>query len=88
MNGAPGLAITLLLCVLGAVCEGFDVQTAGVAAAGIRDELHPAADALGLFFSAGGAGLPVGSLGGGWARWSGLWSRPCCLARGEVPSRC
>ena len=66
MNGTPGLAITLLLCFFGAVCEGFDVQTAGVAAAGIRDELHPAADALGLFFSAGGAGLLVGSLGGGW----------------------
>ncbi len=66
MNGTSPLAMTLLLCFLGAVCEGFDVQTAGVAAAGIRDELHPGADALGLFFSAGGAGLLVGSLGGGW----------------------
>jgi MFS transporter, AAHS family, 3-hydroxyphenylpropionic acid transporter len=56
---------TLLLCALGAVCEGFDVQAAGVAAAGLRFEFHPGAQALGLFFAAGGAGLLVGALIGG-----------------------
>lgn len=66
MTGTARLPLTLLLCFLGAVCEGFDVQTAGVAAAGIRDELRPDAAALGLFFSVGGAGLLVGSLAGGW----------------------
>jgi MFS transporter, AAHS family, 3-hydroxyphenylpropionic acid transporter len=66
MNGTPRLPLTLLLCFLGAVCEGFDVQTAGVAAAGLRDELRPDPAALGVFFSVGGAGLLVGSLAGGW----------------------
>src|SRR5258708_11331665 len=59
------LARTLGLCILGALCEGFDVQAAGVAAAGLRQELNPTAQALGLFFSASGAGLLIGALIGG-----------------------
>jgi MFS transporter, AAHS family, 3-hydroxyphenylpropionic acid transporter len=57
--------VTLLLCALGAICEGFDVQAAGVAAAGLRLEFRPGAQALGLFFAAGGAGLLLGALVGG-----------------------
>jgi MFS transporter, AAHS family, 3-hydroxyphenylpropionic acid transporter len=56
---------TVALCVLGALCEGFDVQAAGVAAAGLSQELHPGPQALGLFFSASGAGLLLGALLGG-----------------------
>jgi MFS transporter, AAHS family, 3-hydroxyphenylpropionic acid transporter len=57
--------VTLLLCALGAICEGFDVQAAGVAAAGLRLEFRPGAQAFGLFFAAGGAGLLLGALVGG-----------------------
>lgn len=56
---------TLALCFLAAVCEGFDVQAAGVAAAGLGAELQPTPGELGLFFSASGAGLLLGALLGG-----------------------
>jgi MFS transporter, AAHS family, 3-hydroxyphenylpropionic acid transporter len=53
------------LCFLSALCEGFDVQVAGVSATGIMRELHCTAADLGLFFSASGVGLLVGSVLGG-----------------------
>jgi AAHS family 3-hydroxyphenylpropionic acid transporter len=53
------------LCFLCALCEGFDVQAAGVAATGIARELHCTPADLGLFFSATGLGLLIGSLVGG-----------------------
>jgi len=62
---SPSLARTVVLCLLGALCEGFDVQAAGVAAAGLRHELHPSPQALSFFFSASGAGLLIGALIGG-----------------------
>jgi len=58
--------VTVGLCLLGALCEGFDVQSAGVAAAGLRHELQPTAQALGVFFAAGGAGLLIGAVCGGY----------------------
>jgi len=53
------------LCFLSALCEGFDVQAAGVAATGIARELRCTAADLGLFFSASGIGLMIGALVGG-----------------------
>ena len=53
------------LCFLSALCEGFDVQAAGVAATGITRELHCTPADLGLFFSASGLGLMIGSVIGG-----------------------
>ena len=53
------------LCFLSALCEGFDVQAAGVAATGIARELHCTPADLGLFFSATGIGLLIGSVVGG-----------------------
>jgi AAHS family 3-hydroxyphenylpropionic acid transporter len=53
------------LCFLSALCEGFDVQAAGVAATGIARELHCTPADLGLFFSATGIGLLIGSALGG-----------------------
>jgi AAHS family 3-hydroxyphenylpropionic acid transporter len=53
------------LCFLSALCEGFDVQAAGVAATGIARELHCTPADLGLFFSATGIGLLIGSVLGG-----------------------
>jgi AAHS family 3-hydroxyphenylpropionic acid transporter len=57
--------ITILLCVLVALCEGIDLQAAGVAAAGIRAELKPSPDQFGTFFSASTFGLFLGAIIGG-----------------------
>jgi AAHS family 3-hydroxyphenylpropionic acid transporter len=68
MTNAPdprASARTIVFCVLGALCEGFDVQAAGITAAGLSHELHPTPQALGLFFGASGAGLLIGALIGG-----------------------
>ncbi len=70
--------VTVSLCLLGAICEGFDVQAAGVAAAGLSAELHPAPGTLGFFFAASGAGLMIGALLGG--RLSDRFGRKAVLA--------
>ena len=63
----PGwTGMTALLCVLAAVCEGVDLQAAGVAAAGIAAEFKPQPAQLGTFFSASTFGLLLGALLGGW----------------------
>jgi AAHS family 3-hydroxyphenylpropionic acid transporter len=62
---AAGIRMTLLLCTLAALCEGIDLQAAGVAAAGISAEFHPSAQAKGWFFSASTLGLFFGALFGG-----------------------
>lgn len=56
----------LALSVAGMVCEGFDLQSAGVAAAGIVQELRPEASGLGWFFAASTLGLFIGAPIGGW----------------------
>jgi AAHS family 3-hydroxyphenylpropionic acid transporter len=62
---APALLVTILFCVLVALCEGIDLQAAGVAAAGIVPEFKPTPDQLGTFFSASTLGLFFGALIGG-----------------------
>lgn len=57
--------ITILLCVLVALCEGIDLQAAGVAAAGIGAEFKPSPDQFGTFFSASTFGLFLGAIIGG-----------------------
>jgi AAHS family 3-hydroxyphenylpropionic acid transporter len=57
--------LTIVLCVLGALCEGIDLQAAGVAAAGIASEYKPSAGELGSFFSASSVGLTLGAVLGG-----------------------
>jgi AAHS family 3-hydroxyphenylpropionic acid transporter len=59
-----GLLI-LGLCFLAALCEGFDVQAAGVTGGGVAHAFHVAPKALGWFFSAGNIGLLFGALVGG-----------------------
>jgi AAHS family 3-hydroxyphenylpropionic acid transporter len=56
---------TIVFCVLAALCEGFDLQAAGVAAAGIAPEFSPGPEKLGTFFSASTLGLLIGALVGG-----------------------
>src|SRR5258708_10820854 len=47
------------------MCEGMDVQAAGVAAGGIKLDLKPTPGQLGLFFAAANLGLLVGAVFGG-----------------------
>jgi AAHS family 3-hydroxyphenylpropionic acid transporter len=56
---------TIVCCVLVALCEGFDLQAAGVAAAGISPEFRPSPEQFGRFFSASTFGLFLGALAGG-----------------------
>jgi AAHS family 3-hydroxyphenylpropionic acid transporter len=67
MNTAnlQGRSITILYCVLAALCEGIDLQAAGVAAAGIGAEFKPTPDQFGTFFSASTFGLFLGAVIGG-----------------------
>jgi MFS transporter, AAHS family, 3-hydroxyphenylpropionic acid transporter len=56
---------TIIFCLLTALCEGIDLQAAGVAAAGIAAQFKPLPDQLGTFFSASTFGLFFGALFGG-----------------------
>ncbi|HZZ33662.1 MAG TPA: MFS transporter [Phenylobacterium sp.] len=64
LPAGSGLLI-LALCFLTALCEGFDVQAAGVTGAGVAHAFHVAPKALGWFFSASNIGLLVGAAVGG-----------------------
>lgn len=57
--------LTLMLCGFAALCEGIDLQAAGLAAAGISAEFRPAPDQLGTFFGASTFGLLLGAIIGG-----------------------
>jgi AAHS family 3-hydroxyphenylpropionic acid transporter len=61
----PGRTVTIFFCFLTALCEGIDLQAAGVAAAGIGAEFKPTPDQFGTFFSASTFGLFLGALIGG-----------------------
>ncbi|HEY3850250.1 MAG TPA: MFS transporter, partial [Steroidobacteraceae bacterium] len=58
-------SLTMFFCVLVALCEGIDLQAAGVAAAGIAEEFRPTPDQFGTFFSASTFGLFLGAVIGG-----------------------
>jgi AAHS family 3-hydroxyphenylpropionic acid transporter len=62
---AGRLRLTVFLCFLAALCEGIDLQAAGVAAAGIRQQFHPDSQWLAYFFSASTCGLFFGAIIGG-----------------------
>jgi AAHS family 3-hydroxyphenylpropionic acid transporter len=57
--------VTLASCIAAAVCEGFDIQAAGLAAGGIRRAFAPTPGQMGLFFAASNFGLMLGALAGG-----------------------
>ncbi len=61
----PQASATIALCFLAALCEGFDVQAAGVAAAGVVGAFKPSPQALGYLFSASNLGLMIGAVVGG-----------------------
>jgi AAHS family 3-hydroxyphenylpropionic acid transporter len=54
--------LSVFLCFLATLCEGIDLQTAGVAAAGIHQQFHPDSQMLSYFFSAGTFGLFIGAI--------------------------
>jgi AAHS family 3-hydroxyphenylpropionic acid transporter len=56
---------TLTFCVAIAMCEGFDIQAAGLAAGGIKHALSPTPGQMGFFFGAANLGLALGALAGG-----------------------
>jgi MFS transporter, AAHS family, 3-hydroxyphenylpropionic acid transporter len=56
----------VFFCFLAMLCEGIDLQSAGVAAAGIAGELHPSPQIFGYFFAASTVGLFFGAPFGGW----------------------
>ena len=57
--------LTIAFCVGAAICEGFDIQAAGLAASGIKHAFAPTAGRMGLFFAAANFGLMLGALAGG-----------------------
>jgi AAHS family 3-hydroxyphenylpropionic acid transporter len=56
---------TIVFCLLVALCEGIDLQAAGVAASGIALQFTPTPRQFGTFFSASTLGLFLGALIGG-----------------------
>jgi MFS transporter, AAHS family, 3-hydroxyphenylpropionic acid transporter len=64
-QGIPTVSFTVLLCILGALCEGIDLQAAGLTAAGVSALFHPAPQQLGQYFGASTTGLFIGALIGG-----------------------
>ena len=64
-NRAAAVRTTIIFCLLTALCEGIDLQAAGVAAAGIASQFKPLPNQLGNFFSASTFGLFFGALFGG-----------------------
>jgi AAHS family 3-hydroxyphenylpropionic acid transporter len=65
ITSARARTTTILFCVLVALCEGIDLQAAGVAAGGIGAEFKPSPDQFGTFFSASTFGLFLGAIVGG-----------------------
>lgn len=59
--------VTLSLCCLAAVLEGFGLQSVGVAAGRMAAEFHFSAAAMGWIASASTIGLLPGAVAGGWA---------------------
>ncbi len=57
-----GAGRTLALCFAAALCEGYDLQSMGVAAPGLAATLHLTRDQLGPAFSASTLGLLIGAI--------------------------
>jgi AAHS family 3-hydroxyphenylpropionic acid transporter len=65
LRPAASVALIVAFCFAAAMCEGLDVQAAGIAAGGIRHDLKPTPGQLGLFFAAANLGLLFGAVFGG-----------------------
>lgn len=58
--------ITIAVCLVVAILEGFDIQSAGMAAPRLAPALGLTPDQIGLFFSANSLGMLIGAYLGGW----------------------
>lgn len=65
-NPSRRTTLTIALCFIVALIEGFDLQAAGTAAAGLRQTFALDPKMLGWVFSAGIGGLLPGAFFGGW----------------------
>ncbi len=63
----PNAALTVGLCFLVAVIEGFDIQAMGVAAPKLAPEFGLTPEQLGWVFAIANIGLVIGASMGGWA---------------------
>ena len=62
----PNVAITVALCFLVAVVEGFDIQALGVAAPKLAPQFNLIPRELGWIFAVSNIGLVLGATSGGW----------------------
>jgi AAHS family 3-hydroxyphenylpropionic acid transporter len=65
-NSSRRSTLTIALCFIVALIEGFDLQSAGTAAAGLRQSFALDPKMMGWVFSAGIIGLLPGAFFGGW----------------------
>ena len=65
-EGAPNVSVTVALCLLCAVLEGFDIQAMGVAAPRLWPEFGLDPDQMGSVFAVSNVGLVIGAALGGW----------------------
>ena len=65
LAAVPNVAVTVALCFLVAVVEGFDIQALGVAAPRLRPEFLLTPGQLSLIFAASNVGLVLGATVGG-----------------------
>jgi AAHS family 3-hydroxyphenylpropionic acid transporter len=63
---APNVAVTVALCFLVAVVEGFDIQAMGVAAPRLAPQFGLTPEQMGWVFSISNIGLVIGASTGGW----------------------
>jgi AAHS family 3-hydroxyphenylpropionic acid transporter len=63
---APNVNVTVALCLLCAVLEGFDIQAMGVAAPRLIPQFGLSPNQTGLVFSISNIGLVIGAALGGW----------------------
>lgn len=63
---APNVAVTITLCFLVAMVEGFDIQAIGVAAPRMAPQFGLSAQQLGWIFAISNVGLVIGASFGGW----------------------
>lgn len=66
LAAVPNVAVTVTLCFLVAVVEGFDIQALGVVAPKLARELSLSPAQLGWIFAVSNIGLVIGATGGGW----------------------
>src|SRR5215469_7657175 len=62
MSSSGRALVTVALCCLAAIVEGYDIQSMGVAAPGLAPALHLTRDQLGPAFSASTVGLFIGAI--------------------------